>query len=442
MELPKNITQIGEANHRCKIYVEDYVISYMKQLNQVAQDKDMAVSLYGIRKEENDVSYFFVYGACKLTFLQKETRHLSQAQQQEIEKLRERFFSEYTFLGYRLLNGEMIEGFHVCEQGICRYITGYAQFYEKNDSMLAYMLDAQEEKEPEVVEQEKYDVVKRRQEERRVQHEENRQQKVAVVKQRQVNNLKDSSGSIKGMRVAVVAVFGILCAAGLSTLNGEGSLEDLQVMARQVMNEAMEQQIPDAINEAAPVAEADTLIAEDKLTAAILQENDTAETEKLPETQGVREMSNTEVAQTMPNMQGSGESQTMLEMQEGGEAQTMPNMQEGGEAQTMPNMQEGGESQTMPKMQADGEGQTVPEMQVSQEGQTASTVQVLDSIGEADITETTVTEPISYTIKEGDTLIEICVRNYGSDVKVADICSLNEIENPDDIKVGQKILLP
>ena len=84
MELPKNITQIGESDPKCKIYVEDYVISYIKQLNLPAQDKDMAVALYGTRKEEKDISYIFLYGACKLDFLQRESRHLSQAQQQEI----------------------------------------------------------------------------------------------------------------------------------------------------------------------------------------------------------------------------------------------------------------------------------------------------------------------------------------------------------------------
>ena len=57
MELPKNITQIGESDPKCKIYVEDYVISYIKQLNLPAQDKDMAVALYGTRKEEKDISY-------------------------------------------------------------------------------------------------------------------------------------------------------------------------------------------------------------------------------------------------------------------------------------------------------------------------------------------------------------------------------------------------
>ena len=131
MELPKNITQIGECDRCCKIYVEDYVISYMKQLNRYAGDKDMAIALYGVRREEAGITYLFFYGACKLNFLQRECRHLSQAQLQEIEKQRRRFFPEYAFLGYRLLNGEMVEGFHIYEQGVCRYITGYAQFYEK-----------------------------------------------------------------------------------------------------------------------------------------------------------------------------------------------------------------------------------------------------------------------------------------------------------------------
>ena len=141
MELPKNITQIGETNPHCKIYVEDYVISYIKQLNSYACDKTLAVALYGIRKEEAGITYIFLYGAGKLNFLQKECRHLSQAVLQEAEKQRMKFFPEYVFLGYKLLDGEMVEGFYVCEQNVCRSIEGYAQFYEKNDKMLAFMLE-------------------------------------------------------------------------------------------------------------------------------------------------------------------------------------------------------------------------------------------------------------------------------------------------------------
>ncbi len=47
-----------------------------------------------------------------------------------------------------------------------------------------------------------------------------------------------------------------------------------------------------------------------------------------------------------------------------------------------------------------------------------------------------------YIVQKGDTLIGICVKRYGSDTRVSEICSLNNIENPDDIKVGEKIFLP
>ena len=172
MELPKNITQIGEADKYCRIYVEDYVVSYIKQMNGMAQNKDIAIALYGRKTAEDGVAYLFAYGSAKLNFLQKPVRHLSQAQEQEIEKLRRKYFSEMTFLGYQILNGEMVEGFQICEQEICRYVAGYAQFYEKNDSMLAYMLENRgEEAEPEKVDQEKYEVVKKRQEERRQRQE-------------------------------------------------------------------------------------------------------------------------------------------------------------------------------------------------------------------------------------------------------------------------------
>ena len=50
--------------------------------------------------------------------------------------------------------------------------------------------------------------------------------------------------------------------------------------------------------------------------------------------------------------------------------------------------------------------------------------------------------PVSYTVKWGDTLIAICIEHYGSDEMVKSICDFNGISNPDDIKEGQKILLP
>lgn len=403
MELPKNITQIGESDRFCKIYAEDYVISYMKQLNQYARDKDMAVALYGVRKEEAGITYLFFYGACKLNFLQRECRHLSQAQLQEIEKMRRKHFSEYVFLGYRLLNGEMVDGFHIYEQGVCRYITGYAQFYEKNDSMLAFMLkERQEEKKPEEVDQEKYEAVKKRQEERRAQ----------VIPYR-AGKKKAQEAGMRRAKLTAAGVFVLLCAAGLAALGSGGKLEELQVAARQMIEEMSEQQLPDALPAGADSAVVGTIVAEDKLTEAIQKENAEASvsTAQASETSGTEE---TENASQQPSDTGQAGEAENASQQPSGTGQT-------GEAENA-------------SQQASGTGQA---------GEDGTPAEPTPEPTPTPVpTPEPTPAPVSYTIKRGDTLIGICIRQYGTDERVSEICTLNGIEDADDIKVGQKILLP
>lgn len=372
MELPKNITQIGESDKFCKIYAEDYVVSYLKQLNRVAGDKNLAVALYGTRKEEAGISYLFLYGAGKLNFLQRESRHLSQAVQQEIEKLRQRYFREYGFLGYKILNGEMIEGFQICEQGVCRYISGYAQFYEKNDSMLAYMLEQrQEDAMPEQVEQEKYDMVKKRQEERRLQAEMDRRHSDNREKHAKE---KQSGGSLRRMKYSAAIVFAVLCAAGLSSINNGNGLGELRAAARRMIESFSQQQIPDVMEVSNFSAEAGTVVAEDKLAEAIRIEND---------------------AVAEPSDMQTPEPSAAVEPEPAATAAPEPE----------------------PEPAATPEPEPEPTPEPS-------------------------SEPTAYTIKRGDTLIGICLTVYGNDEKLREVCDLNNIGDPDDIKVGQKILLP
>ena len=378
MELPKNITQIGEVNQGCKIYVEDYVISYIKQLNGHALDKSLAVGMYGVRKEEAGVTYLFFYGACKLNFLQRETRHLSQAVLQEAEKARKKYFAEYEFLGYRMLNGEMVEGFQVYEQGVCRYIAGYAQFYEKNDCMLQFMLaERQEEVKPEEFDQEKYEVVKRRQEERR--------QKAGAASGYRENRramaerpAKPADTKLRQMKLTAAAVFALLCVAGLTTLNSGEKLGELQAAARQMMDEITSRQLPDAIPVTNGTVQVGTIVAEDKLADAIRKEN--------------------EAAAEQTNGQIPEETQETV-----AEPTAEPTPEPTPEITPTPT----------PEPQPTPEATPVP-----------------------------TPAPVSYTIQKGDTLIGICMAKYGSDKRVAEICALNHISNPDDIKIGQKILLP
>ena len=47
-----------------------------------------------------------------------------------------------------------------------------------------------------------------------------------------------------------------------------------------------------------------------------------------------------------------------------------------------------------------------------------------------------------YVVKAGDTLTAICRNLYGSSEKVSEIVKLNKLESSDDIREGQKLLLP
>lgn len=385
MELPKNITQIGEINHSCRIYVEDYVISYIKQLNGQATDREQGVAMYGVRKEEDGITYLFFYGACRLNYLQRETRHLSQAVLQEAEKARKKYFAEYAFLGYRLLNGEMVEGFHVYEQGVCRYVEGYAQFYEKNDNMLRFMLDEREEEaKPEEFNQEKYDVVKRRQEERR-QRAEVQTQRPGRWEREQRSAGRPAAGRREGggdtrlrqMKVTAAAVFIVLCGAGLATMGSGGGLEELRMAAQNLVNDLSSQQLPDAVEVNNGEVQVGTVVAEDKLADAILKENEAAEPPQSPDTTVTPEP-------TLPPTPAPEQT-----------------------------------PEPTPTPTPEPTPTPTPEP-----------------------TATPAPEPVSYTIQRGDTLIGICMSRYGSDQRVAEICQLNNISNPDDIKVGQKILLP
>lgn len=409
MELPKNITQVGETDRNCKIYVEDYVVSYMRQMNKFAEEKEISIALYGKMSVEQQVTYCFVYGACMVQSIAREVRHLSQAQNQEIERMRKKYFPEQDFLGYQILNGDMIEGFRIYDQNSCRYVKGYACFFEKNDTMLAYMLEARlEEVQPEKVEQDKYDMVRKRQEERRARYEERQpgkrsveELKAAETVQRS-NEQEEEKEKASKFRVLPFVVTAVACLALLTWFGNDQIQEKVKgqltawlteekpvvILGEEQNKEQISQQVqqnPSDIesemeSEQEAQAVMSTLVAEDKLADAILQENENA-------------------AETAAPNRTEAPVQTAEPIQTPEPAQT-----------------------------------PFPTPTVAPQ-ETAAPVQ-------SQPTEETVQRMESYVIQKGDTLIAISTRIYGNDSAVSQICALNNISNPDNIQIGQKILLP
>lgn len=394
MELPKNITQIGEADDKCKIYVEDYVVSYLRQMNQVAREKEMSVALYGTCTDEEDKSYVFIYGAAKVNYLQKEVRHLSQAQKQEIESNRIRYFKEYSFQGYCLLKGEMIDGFYICSQDICRFTKGYAQFYEKNEGMLAYMLEMrQEEPATEVVDQEKYEQVKKRQEERKSLFGVERDKKFVLPKPDRIL----SKDRFRNLQFSVVASFAILCVLGLLAISGgrqnllSKESEDAEPLVQEVVGSAVQPEV---------------MTAQESLLDALQDEN---ERDTDAKNSGGEETSETE------------------DTNENVETAETPTQTEESTTEELPNEEISFETQNEEPVQ-----------------ETETTIWEDQSVHAEPVAEpvTEETPYQTYIIQKGDTLNRISLRNYGTKSYVKKICELNGIENPDRIKMGEKILLP
>ena len=144
--------------------------------------------------------------------------------------------------------------------------------------------------------------------------------------------------------------------------------------------------------------------------------------------------------------------------QEGGDGQ---NIGETGPGQAQNNGQEAGQGQESEQPQEGGQGQEVLESgQESQspeslnpdtqptESQPDTKPQEIPTQGpsiadiEAQQQSQQQSQPVSYVIQPGDTLIGISTRQYGNDSYVQAICELNGISNPDNIQIGQKILLP
>ena len=86
---------------------------------------------------------------------------------------------------------------------------------------------------------------------------------------------------------------------------------------------------------------------------------------------------------------------------------------------------------------------------LSKEDVMTQTIQNTDSqTTQPDTTEVTAdsqpqsSTPQYYVVRKGDTLRTICFDVYGDYSRVYEVCKWNNIENPDSILYGQKLLLP
>lgn len=173
IRLPKNIRQVGVAGNHLKIYMEDYVQSYIRRFS-VCQE-DACFVLFGKTIYATDRQYIFISGAIRVVeeniFHQKMEVHAEAWEKLRIaareffpdleqvgwantrdnlsaydtEITHRRFFSEKKGVYYHSTENE--EEFYTLSSGMLKKEDGYYIYFSPNEAMQNYMIESREEKE-------------------------------------------------------------------------------------------------------------------------------------------------------------------------------------------------------------------------------------------------------------------------------------------------------
>lgn len=175
--MPKNIRQIGKSNNNKKIYVEDYVMTYIKQLAGADYSGCTAAVLVGQCIKLDNCRNIFISGAVAIKNAEasEETAFTNETWNEIYEEIK-KYFVETEIVGwfiggpgYLLADEDKILKIHVDnfagqdkvlltydnlekEEAFLSYENnklvkqdGYYIYYEKNDEMQAYIIDHKKE---------------------------------------------------------------------------------------------------------------------------------------------------------------------------------------------------------------------------------------------------------------------------------------------------------
>lgn len=465
MELPKNLIQMGKPDRTHKIFVEDYIISYIKEWNRESDGQPAGIALYGQVYKESNYKYYFMYGASRIEGLDRRGPYLSQSDREEINNVGNRYFEEYSFLGWCIVREELPETIFLDTRGKAIEVNGYACFFEKNESMLNFMLEMDErekrcarqaENNPEnaVMDNAWADASPAAQDGQadgqteaaafqggyggnyRSLPLENRI--AAAKKSSDKNTASEKTASYKEknrqmikhlerLKMAAAAMFTVLCVIGITTINDSDKIEEMQVAARQVIADLSQQKIPDAENDDALTANGSAHTAGSGDTV-LTGGNGTAHTTGID---------NGNTAGTATNGSALTDGNTAT-----ANGTTTSNNSIGTNSTGTSGTTTGNSADGMPW------SDVTPPDAFPTAGTTGVTDTTAGATGTKDTatgttgTTQTATQPTSYTIMRGDTLNAICRRKYGDLGMVKQVCELNGIKNPNNIEVGQTILLP
>lgn len=407
--LPKNIRQIGLAGENYRIYIEDYVYTFLHRAAQAKcqqeEESGILAVFLGENRWQSGTGYTFIRGALLADAgeITEEHIEITQNMWQKIHEEQEKYFEGQEIVGWFLarqslpmvvseligkvhrnqFGGEKIlmlmdtaeqeEAFFRYENNFLVRQSGYYIYYEKNTQMQNYMLEKNPEIQEESQETVQDDAVRAFRsliQKKKKEEPEETEEKTSVF-----------SYAATACIVLALAVVGVRFYRNYQV--GQNIEGETRTASADIMQETEITQIPAAsVQQVTPTSWAE-LTESPKITP-------TAEPTLIPtvtisaeEAQIYKEESDTRKAQRRIQQKKQNEEESTGQDNSG-------------------------------RASSDQDSETTSAMQTRG----------------------------SYTIRPGDTLYQISIENYGTMDKVADICRANGISENEIIYPGQIIVLP
>lgn len=414
LKIPKNVMQIGTGSPNVKLYMEDYVHTFLER----CQGKETCLA-FGQQEEKDGIRYYLIYGVEKET----DFRRGNFPYFQKLERIG-KIEKKEAAVRFWTVRGEEIQ------------IGGYFIFYEQNEEMQAYMIAEREQNRPAAVEEERVmEAISARREKRKAE--------AAADAARGITASRASAPNTASGRKTVLSRLGALKAAA-PTLNAAsrktafgtayqarlgstgalfpklcriGCLVLLLVLVGTALTSV--NQYPDmkAVSALLAGAVRNTKNETENTSPGLIVE----ETVGWNSSDEMAQSAALDEATQADDATGAANTAMDDEVTDNRTADNVMTDNVTADSATA-------DSQNAVTTDADAESSTAR--------QSASASDSFPQVQEA------LAHPESYQVQKGDSLIAISRRFYGTDEKVIEICRLNNIKDPNQIQPGQNILLP
>ena len=379
-KLPKNIRQVGERDQVVKLYIEDYVNTYLKRLYPAGgQDLRVGLLLGEIRTEEG-IPFLFIDGALEMEQVTREGEKVEFTEEAwkkayQVMEQHGQYFSGKNQLMYLNSGLEGEEAIYTASEDGFYKLRGYSIYYERNQMMQDYMVSRKDARR---VESGTRDMV--------IQDFRDRMEE----RKQSVGHARSAIGLLGGT-CSVLAV--LVLAGGLVMFGNYRKMKDMEAVIASVMpsdvktgglrsfagqDEDGDLEVESVPGEVYPTL-ADIVIDQGTGTDVNAAGNDAAGMEA-----GADAAGNTNAGTSASGAQNASETSTP----HGGNA--------GASADAAP---------------------------------AAAVVQIPS-------------DAVKYVVQEGETLYGICIERYHSMAQIPQICAWNGLADENHISVGQELYLP